>query len=220
MKHSALFWDLDGTLLSTNGKGWPCMILASNNLKCDMTPQDMSGLSDFQILSKLALDSDLDISQAAKDYLRCLVASLPKGSVEAKKEAVFAALKLIDHPCLESAIATGNMPEGAMHKMRCANFPEEVMKLPLFGSDVNRASRKEIVKAGLEFFGLENAIMIGDSSNDIRTAQELGFHSIGLATGYHSYSQLVDDDASIVLEKDATAKEIIDAVETLLKLSN
>lgn len=210
----AVFWDLDGTLLSTQGKGWPCMISAAGLELSSYKPSDMSGLTDFQILIRLAGSDSGDLNSMAATYLECLQKTLTEGSVNAFNEASLALLDLVDKGWT-NAIVTGNHSYGAKLKLRAAGYGEEVLGLPLFGSGADLIDRKSIAARAKMHLGVSDVIFVGDSPNDAEAALSHGASCIGVATGHHSESELREAGASIVLGRNYSWLELVSAIESV-----
>jgi phosphoglycolate phosphatase len=212
----AIFWDLDGTLLSTKGKGWPCMVGAAGLQASSFKPSDVSGLTDFQILIRLTDSHPEDLGFLVSKYLECLDKTLTPGSVEPFQEASRALLHFQNQGWI-NALVTGNHPSGARIKLEAAGFGQKVLDLPLFGSEVDSIDRESIAARAKQYLNVSNVVFVGDSPNDAEAAFSHGASCIAVATGHHSERELVEAGATIVLGRNYSWLELVSAIESLSK---
>lgn len=206
----AVFWDLDGTLLSTGGKGWPCMIAASGN-NPEHGPQAFSGLTDYEIMAKLVSRQPTTVSAEIDSYLNCLEAALIQNSVTRFGEAE-AALNALHQEKTQSFIVTGNEPRGAKIKLSAAGFGASVLGMKIYGSSATRPSRIQIAKTAIFEENLKRGIFIGDSPNDVQAAKHIGWPCIAVATGHHSADELESEGAEVVLDHNYNSAALLDAI--------
>jgi phosphoglycolate phosphatase len=211
----AIFWDLDGTLLSTKGKGWPCMLGAAGLQASSFKPSDVSGLTDFQILVRLTDGHPEDLGFLVSKYLECLDQTLTPGSVEPFQEASRALLHFQNQGWI-NALVTGNHPSGALIKLKAAGYGQKILDLPLFGSEAYSIDRKSIAARAKSRLGASRVVFVGDSPNDAEAALSHGALCIGVATGHHSEDELREAGASIVLGSRYSWLHLVDAIQSLI----
>lgn len=210
----AIFWDLDGTLLSTGGAGWPCMLKAADRQQTGLF-QSFSGLTDFQILAKLTGSFRKDDLEAKVDvYLNCLDDSLSPGLVKTIPSALDA-FETLSGRGFRNFIATGNHPTGAQIKLRSAGLDQIAESVPIFGSSVECPDRASIVRTALRHISVEKIILVGDSLNDVETAIDVGAFCIAVETGHHSRTELERAGATRVLPREYRGAELVAAVTDL-----
>ena len=209
-----IFWDLDGTLLSTGGKGWPCMLKAAGAVSAVESPSSMSGLSDFQILRKLTGRATGDLETAMSKYLECLQRSLKLGDVEPFHEAA-RALRALDKAGFQNVIVTGNHSLGARIKLAAAKYSSDIMQLKIFGSLPGREDRFSISKFAMSELSLRRAIFVGDSTNDVEAALKHGLPCVAVATGHHTVEQLKSANPAVTLRRSYNWEELVSAIKTL-----
>ena len=209
-----VFWDLDGTLLSTGGKGWPCMLKAAGLASTSESPGSMSGLSDFQILRKLNVRAEFDIETAIAGYLNCLQSRLNLNDVQPLHEAA-GALRALAQAGVQNVIVTGNHPIGASIKLAAAGYSSDITKLRIFGSLLGREDRYSISKFAMNELSLNKAIFVGDSTNDVETALRHGSPCVAVPTGHHSVEELKSANAAITLSDAYTWEELVEAIYSL-----
>ncbi len=212
----AIFWDLDGTLLSTGGRGWPCMTSAAGEIP-DLSSSAFSGLTDFEIMSQLVSQDPSLVADKIESYLECLQRTLKPGSVNRFVEAEFALTALAS--AFPTYIVTGNEPRGARIKLTAAGFSSSVLDLPIFGSSVLFPSRIDIARNAASREKLTQGVFIGDSPNDVSAAKGLGWNCVSVATGHHSELQLAAAGADVVLSSNYRASDLIHAVKLQLGYS-
>lgn len=213
-KPIGIFWDLDGTLLDTGGAGWPCMLRASGRVPKDSF-QNFSGLTDYQILAKLAgnyrrslLEKNVGV------YLQCLAAVLLPGVVK----PVESAIEAFDAPLgkgFRNLVVTGNHPDGARLKLASAGLIRIAETIPIFGSSINCVDRASVVRSALAMNSFEDILLVGDSLNDVETAHEVGARCIAVETGHHTRAELEQAGACRVLPRDYKSAELLVAIEEL-----
>lgn len=212
----ALFWDLDGTLLSTGGKGWPCMTSAAGEVP-DLSSSAFSGLTDFEIMARLVSQDPSLVADKIEAYVECLKHTLQPGSVNRFVEAELALTALASR--FPTYIVTGNEPRGAKIKLIAAGFSSSVLNLPIFGSSALFPTRIEIARNAASKEGFTHGVFIGDSPNDVSAAKDLGWNCVSVATGHHSELELAAAGADVILSSDYKASELIDAIELQLVIS-
>ncbi len=210
-----VLFDIDGTLLWTDGAGRRAMEGALGELFG--TRGDPSyrydGKTDRQIAReqmRVAGFDDATISARMDDVLAAYVMRL---RAELAGDASAARLCFGIHPLLDAldahegaelGLLTGNIEEGARHKLRAVGLEFDRFRVNAFGSDHEDrpqlpavAQRRARDVMGLELTG-DRMIIIGDTPADIQCGRSLGVRAIGVATGRYSTDELAAHDPHAV----------------------
>lgn len=198
-KRVRIFWDIDGTLMRTNGaaaipfKNAVEMFLGST---IEMDRKKLSGFTDYEIIRSIFDElneniDDVEIDLILDEYLRTLPISLKNGKVEAI-DLIPNVLNDIEHSeQFESAIATGNCISGAQIKLKHVHLEKFFNDGNLFHSSIFNKSRDEILKCAKNSLAPgQFGIVIGDSPKDISSAHKNGLPVISVTTGLHSSNDL------------------------------
>lgn len=198
---TVLFWDIDGTLLTTNKGG----VFAWNEAVRELTGRDfelldirIAGLTDYQIavktLETMRIEPDEAlVSRLVDRYGELLPASLPrkKGWVLPNVREILEHLR--GRPDVRSYLLTGNTRAGAQAKLTHYDlihyFPDGA-----FAEDTG--DRASIAGRALELarqagpVADDNAFVIGDTPHDIHCAAAIDAKTIAVATGGYSLDEL------------------------------
>ena len=197
-----LFWDIDGTLLTTGRAG----MFAWNDSVRELTGRDFdlrteirtAGLTDYQIAVRtfealgLSPDSDL-IQKLVRRYEELLPASLPLrvgGPLPNVKEILE---QLQAREDVRSYLLTGNTRGGARAKLTYYDlihfFPDGA-----FAEDT--AERASIARRAVDLarragpIAEDRLFVIGDTPHDIHCATAIGARTIAVATGGYTLEEL------------------------------
>ena len=196
-----LFWDIDGTLLTTGRAGVPAWDTAVR----DVTGQDfqlssirIAGLTDFQIavhtFELLGLEPDeARVRRMVRKYEELLPASLPskKGTVLPNVREILEHLRA--RTDVRSYLLTGNTRAGGRAKLTYYGlvdfFPDGA-----FAEDTG--DRATIAARALELARRAGPIaddalfVIGDTPHDIHCADAIGARTIAVGTGGYTVDEL------------------------------
>lgn len=199
-----LFWDIDGTLLSTGGAG----MFAWNDAVKELTGQDFdlrstirsSGLTDYQIgvrtLDVLGVaHSAVDVNRLVSRYEELLPASLHRkeGQVLRHVREILTALKA-ERPDIRSYLLTGNTAGGARAKLVYYGLWDLISRGAF---SVDPTERAGIARRALELARADGpvepdrAIVIGDTPHDIVCANAIGARTLAVATGGYALDELL-----------------------------
>lgn len=226
-----LLFDIDGTILTTNGGAKSAFHRALLEVHGTAGPIDthpFDGKTDPQIARELLREAGLDdttIDRTAprlwETYLRELEIELARPEHQTTVyPGVHALLDALEEhtETAETALLTGNIEQGAAIKLRSAGFDER-FEFGAFGSDHERRDRLPTIaverareRTGQHFQERE-IIIIGDTPADITCGASLGVRAIGVATGRFEADDLHRAGADAVLEN---LKETEDVLELLL----
>jgi phosphoglycolate phosphatase len=197
-----LFWDIDGTLLSTGRAGiiaWNESARELSGRDFDLTSMRTAGMTDYQIavktLESLDLErSDANVNTLLRRYEDLLPAALPQrqGRVLDNVREVLEYLRA-ERPDIRSYLLTGNTRRGARAKLTYYElfdfFPDGA-----FAEDTGE--RASIAARALELarragpVGEETIFVIGDTPHDIECANAIDARTIAVCTGGYSADEL------------------------------
>jgi phosphoglycolate phosphatase-like HAD superfamily hydrolase len=196
-----LFWDIDGTLLTTGKAGVPAWDAAVREVVGrDFTLSSMriAGLTDYQIAVRtfemLGVEPrEGDVRAMVRRYEELLPASLPlkRGSVLPNVREILEHLE--PRADVRSYLLTGNTRGGAQAKLthyQLAHFFPD-------GAFAEDASERATIAARALALARragpvadDSVFVIGDTPHDIHCANAIGARTIAVATGGYSVAEL------------------------------
>lgn len=196
-----VYWDIDGTLLTTARAGVPALEDAVEHVtgvRPDLTSWHTAGLTDRMIVRDIL--ADLGHTDTAHDaaVLAAYAARLPQRLAEKRGQVLPGVLEVLDalheHPEVHNLLLTGNIRAGAVAKL-------ESYRLWHFFDDGGFADdgfdRVDIARSLLarttERYGSQAAcggIIVGDTPLDVACGRTLGLRVLGVATGAFSRAEL------------------------------
>ena len=198
---TVLFWDIDGTLLTTNKAG----VFAWNDAVREVIGRDfellnirIAGLTDYQIAVKtfetMGIEPDeTRISRLVDRYGELLPASLPrkKGQVLPNVREILEHLR--GRPDVRSYLLTGNTRAGAQAKLTHYDLIQFFLDGAFAEDTGDRASiagrALELARQAGPVAG-DKAFVIGDTPHDIHCAAAIDAKTIAVATGGYSIEEL------------------------------
>jgi phosphoglycolate phosphatase len=219
MRRTLLLWDIDGTLLLTDGAGMRGMARAGRKLYGDGFRWDgvkASGRLDPLILEDALarnglIPSDDGHRQFHEAYLIELAAELElvRDRARAMPGIVAAIATLRERSRAQKdvvqGIVTGNYASAAPLKLRACGFDPAWFEIGAFGDEGR--TRPDLVALALERchqrFGWRpdppNVIVIGDTPLDVECAHAHGCIAFAVATGHHGVGELRAAGADVVV---------------------
>jgi phosphoglycolate phosphatase len=221
-KKIKLFWDIDNTLLSTNGSAATAFAnavaeFAGNNVSIEK--KTLSGFTDYEIalhlLGKLNIEVSLtQITRILENYSRLLPESLSSGKVN-KIGSIDSVLKKFDKlGNYEMAIGTGNFLSGAMIKLKHVSLLDYFKSDNFFCASESFWNRDLVIQNAKNSL-LENqvGVVIGDSPKDVTSARNASLKIIAVATGMHTVNELLEWKPDLVLGSDWDFEELYNGLK-------
>ena len=198
---TVIFWDIDGTLLTTGKAGVPAWEQAVREVlgkDFQLSSIRVAGLTDFQIAARtfellgVPIEGDR-LAKMVTRYEDLLPSALPakQGRVLPNVREILEALH--GRADVRSYLLTGNTRRGARAKLTHYDlfqyFPDGA-----FAED--QGMRASIATRALELarrtgpVDLERVFVIGDTPHDIDGANAIGVKTIAVATGGYSVDEL------------------------------
>ncbi|MFY9270939.1 MAG: HAD hydrolase-like protein [Candidatus Manganitrophaceae bacterium] len=208
-----LFWDIDGTLLTTGRAGifaWEDAALQLLGKKIDLSTLRTAGLPDYEIAVKIleaaytAPSPDL-VTSLLRLYETYLPSSLPRKSGNVLHGVREILNHLRNQPDILSILLTGNTRTGAMTKLAyygldayfaVGAFSDVGMDRPTIAQKALDLARG--IRQGLS---LDQIYVIGDTPHDIHCGKVIGARVIAVATGSYSLTELLCHDPWWAIEK-------------------
>jgi phosphoglycolate phosphatase-like HAD superfamily hydrolase len=186
-----LFWDIDGTLLTTARAGVFALEEATEEVlgeRIDLTTMKTAGLTDAEIARLLAESKDRGDEETIKALMDAYARLLPErlhwrqGYVLPNVKENLDALSGRDD--VVNMLLTGNIPGGAEAKLRhygLWDFFGAGGAFSEYGSD-----RPSIARRAAELAGNpdgDRMVVIGDTPHDVSCGKAIGARTLAVATG-------------------------------------
>jgi phosphoglycolate phosphatase-like HAD superfamily hydrolase len=219
-----LFWDIDGTLLTTGKAGvpaWETAVREVVGFDFELEKFRIAGLTDFQIAVRTfemlgVAAEEQKLRRMIARYEELLPAHLPlkKGRVLPNVREILEALK--DRSDVRSYLLTGNTRGGARAKLTHYElfqyFPDGA-----FAEDTG--ARSTIAARALELarragpVGEHGVFVIGDTPHDVECANAIGARTVAVATGGYTVDELAAHHPWKVWEQLPPADEFVRLID-------
>jgi phosphoglycolate phosphatase len=214
MREHVLFWDIDGTLLSTQRAGIFALEEAAREV-CGATPDfselKTAGLTDHEIAVVVVREcGGGDSPERASELLRAYERHLPERLGWRQGGALPGVVEILEHlrerPDVTSLLLTGNTPVGAEAKLRHYGLADYFAggAFCIDGDDRPTIARRALEVAA-EHAGAEiepgSAYVIGDTPADIRCGREIGARTVAVASGVYGVEELAEHDPWLLMER-------------------
>ncbi|HRI81113.1 MAG TPA: HAD family hydrolase [Opitutaceae bacterium] len=211
-KSTLLLWDIDGTIIVSQGAGVRAMERALTKcfgVSCDLSVIDWAGRTDSWIVTAVLRHVGLEYTpENARVYLETYLELLPmelrNGPQGQVLPGVTTLLELLHrHPDVAQGLLTGNLRRGAEHKLTHYG----VWHYFAFGAfaddsphrnDLGPHAQRRAKELHDREFAPERTFIIGDTPHDIACGKVIGAHTIAVATGQHSVAQLAAHQPTVV----------------------
>jgi len=198
---TVLFWDIDGTLLTTAKAGvfaWEDAVRELTGREFELIRMRIAGLTDYQIAQRtfetLGIDTDAAFLRRFVDrYGELLPSSLPRknGRVLPNVREILEHLR--GRSDVRSYLLTGNTRAGAQAKL---THYELIQFFPDGAFAEDTSDRASIARRALDLarrggaVAEDGVLVIGDTPHDIDCATAIGARTIAVATGGYTLEEL------------------------------
>jgi phosphoglycolate phosphatase-like HAD superfamily hydrolase len=208
-KKVRIFWDIDGTLIRTNGAAAVPFKEAINYFlgnPVELNRKKLSGFTDYEIIESIFNElnvpfNEKDMDNILNKYVEKLPESLKRGKVEIIDSIPSTLQSIKNSNILENSIGTGNCHYGAQIKLKHVGIKKFFDDSNIFNASILNKSRNDILKlAKNSLLPGQFAIVIGDSPKDITSAHKNGLPIISVTTGLHSAQDLLEFGPDVILD--------------------
>jgi phosphoglycolate phosphatase-like HAD superfamily hydrolase len=193
----ALFWDIDGTLLTTARAGVASLedaLAQITGVRVELAEVKTAGLTDYAIAEEAIRGAGVEPSEAAvMEFLRLHSAQLERylglrrGHVMPGVREILEDVDRRDD--VANVLLTGNTEEGAWAKLRHYGLAQFFPRGGAFCA--GPGERAEIARRARALVnGIEELYVIGDTPSDIAAGESIGARTIAVATGSYSLDEL------------------------------
>jgi phosphoglycolate phosphatase len=207
-----LFWDIDGTLLSTARAGVFALEQAAEDLcgnPVDLQEMPTAGMTDGEIAAAILRRCGQEpTGENVARFLRAYERHLPDRLGLRRGRVLPGVVEVLEHfherPGVITLLLTGNTPAGARAKLTHYGldryFDGGVFCVDLEDrpSIARRAVELARERAG-ERLPSESMTVIGDTPADIRCGKAIGARTVAVASGGHSREDLAACDPTLLL---------------------
>jgi len=221
---TVVFWDIDGTLLTTGKAGvpaWEAAVRETTGKHFQLSSIRVPGLTDFQIAARTfellgvpAADGLLERMVARYEELLPSTLPLKQGWVLPNVREILEALR--GRADVRSYLLTGNTRLGARAKLTHYDLIRYFAD-GAFAED--QGFRASIATRALELarrsgpVDLQRVFVIGDTPYDIEGASAIGVKTIAVATGGYSVGELSEHHPWRVFEELPPADQFLTLIE-------
>ena len=225
---TVLFWDIDGTLLNSNGAGLHALTQAASQMMgraVDLSGISLAGMTDWAIATEVLeqhrwASGSSEIQTLLGLYCEHLPESLlrSQGFVLSGVKAILSSLHQRDD--VLSLILTGNIATGGWaklshyeldHYFRRGAFCEQSP----YRNDIARQALA-LAQEALGVVSLEKCFVIGDTPHDVRCGQAIGVKTVGIASGRYSADELTASGSPLVYEVFPQPEDFMSAIGLIL----
>jgi phosphoglycolate phosphatase-like HAD superfamily hydrolase len=224
-----VLFDIDGTLLSSEGMGRASMqrALAEVFGSPGNPSYRYDGKTDKQIVRdvmRLEGHSDAHIDSRMESLIALYLEGLRTGAKSGKFNVrpLAGVVEILDE--LERrndvvlGLLTGNIEAGARIKLSAAGINPDRFRVNAFGSDHEHrpelpaiAQRRASEVLGLDIAG-NRLVVIGDTPADIECGRSLGARAIGVASGHYTVAQLEKHNPYAALPSLANTQLVLETI--------
>ncbi len=208
-----LIWDIDGTILSTDGAGVRAFDAAIGKLGIEggklSAIGDWKGRTDRWLADAVLRHFNLDPETHAEALIQAYLESLPEAFQSGYSALIPGVEKMIERAAVSPAFAqgllTGNLRKGAQIKL--GQF--QLWDYFTFGAfaddgfdrmDLPPVTQQYIADSFGHGFPADQVVLIGDTEHDIACAKALGARSLGIASYPGAQDRLASAGADLIVE--------------------
>ena len=205
---AVLFWDIDGTLLTTARAGIFSLERALEEVtgvRADLQGMATAGMTDYAIaeaaLKEVGHEAD---EETVQRFLRIHESQLPEYLHRRRGHVLPGVREALEdfsgRKDVRSLLLTGNTERGAAAKLAHYGLAEFFPNGGAFC--VGPGERAEIARGAVQFTnGAEGVYVIGDTPADIKCGKEIDARTVAVATGSYSLKELADHEPWALLER-------------------
>lgn len=213
MKH-VLFWDIDGTLLSTARAGIFAFEQAVRDVlgeEIDLQQMRTGGLTDWQIAAKVVEESGRDPApETVAALLRAYESHLPERLGWRRGQVLPGVKEILEdvarRPGVVSLLLTGNTPAGAKAKLAHYGLDGHLFD---GGFCADTDDRETIARRAWELASErsngelrpERTFVIGDTPHDVACAHAIGARAVAVASGPFERADLEASEPWLLLDE-------------------
>ncbi len=223
-----LLFDIDGTLLRTDGAGRPAVEAALSDLvgrSVSAEGVSFSGKTDPQILREVLTRADADaawldgrFAEAVERFQSEMGQRLREARVTALPGVLDLLARLADDARFQLGLLTGNLRPMAYQKVGAIGLGEADFPFGAFGSDAEDrnalpavAAERAEAFAGRPF-APDEVVVVGDTPLDVACARHHGCRAVAVATGRYDRAALAEHAPNALLDDLSDADTFLDAV--------
>jgi len=228
-----ILFDIDGTLLWTNGAGRRAIhraLLDETGTAGPIEGYRFDGKTDPQIVRELLTlaghpecDSEDRIAAVCRRYVELLTAELAKPTQATRLYPGITDLLAALEPYEADGRAlvgllTGNVQHGAALKLRSAGVDPARFAVGAFGSDSHAradlpavAAKRAAERTGRRFTGAD-LVIVGDTPDDVACARPMEARTVAVATGFFDTTALRAAGATHVFQTLSDTRAVLEAL--------
>jgi phosphoglycolate phosphatase-like HAD superfamily hydrolase len=220
-----LFWDIDGTLLTTARAGVFALEDAAREV-CGASPDfqalHTAGLTDAEVAALAIETCGAEPSEELVDsFLRAYERRLPDSLYRREGYVMPGIVAVLDHLAerddVISLLLTGNTPEGAKAKLAHygldAYFDGGAFCMDTSGRASIARRARELAEDRLGELSDERLFVIGDTIHDIRAGKAIGARTVALGTGPVPFNELRACEPWLALERLPAPERFVELLE-------
>jgi phosphoglycolate phosphatase len=211
LRRMLILFDIDGTLLNSNGAGQSGFVAAGRQLYGKHFTLDgisLAGRLDRLILNDALDHAEVPLNQRDEDrfrdaYVAAIRAEFKTGRRVCK--ALNGALTLVDQVVknagMTCGLLTGNWCESGRIKLEAAGYDLDAFEVQSWAGDAD--DRPGLVAVALDRWGRGSggdAIIVGDTPHDVSCGRAHGCRTLAVATGPYERSILDETAADLVVD--------------------
>ena len=223
-----LLFDIDGTLLKSNGAGRRAMNKGLSGMlgkdQVNLQGIDFGGRTDPQIIRDIlianglaAQEAEHALADALHAYVDAYTETFQNEYVTALDGAVELVKRLAEHDHIQLALLTGNVQTTAYIKVGAIGL-EGFFPFGAFGSDYE--DRAQLPGVAVEramahngnSYSEKNIIIIGDTKHDILCGRHLNVFSIAVSTGHYNSDDLSQYNPDVLLDDLSETDKIVELI--------
>jgi phosphoglycolate phosphatase len=221
-----LLFDIDGTLLTTDGAGRRALQLAANDvfgLDEDLSGVAIAGNTDTAIIREVLGNHSVPVTDGnVNRYIGSYLSRLRDQLTESPGVILPGIKPLLDSISSTgwiTGLLTGNVERGA-HLKLTAHGIDRYFSIGAFGDDhhdrneLGPIARTRAEKFSNQSFADADIYVIGDTPRDIDCGRSFGARTIAVATGSFAYAALQDRKPDFLFEDFSDLKEVLRVIQT------